>query len=355
MELLGFTATGLEDEAGEEIEELTDEAQSPAPGRVAVETDAAGMARLNYCSGTCSRFIEVVSRFEAQDPIAISDRIDFDPTRFMTADRTFAVEVTRDGDQDFNSVPAAREAGQKVIDLFEDETGETLSVDLDDPDITFRLDLHGEDAWFGPDTTGTSLNQRHYLDDHTGVTPPVLANLVVRASPWDPGERLVDPMTVGGVIPIEAGRIACRIPNSERRFDFLKFSGFDPTTYADVARAARDTMDIRELMLEGSSEEPGRSEMNARSSGLDIPFSQRSIEDRPLDGCHVVIDAISSGSPASQSTDRSGNRLVRRLQEVDQKLEDAVSATVVTDQDDLRPDEGKEISWAGGELRMLRW
>lgn len=359
MRLVGYTAAGLEDLAAEELEELTGTtAETVAPGRLLLlETDAAGMARCNYVAGSCARFVRLLSRPDPEDPDAIYDGIEFPVAEIMDADQTFAVEVERHADHGYGSVDAARQAGQKVVDLFEDATGETLDVDLDDPDLTFRLDLFEDTALFGIDTTGRSLNDRHYLDDLHDVTPPVLANLIVRASPWEPDSdhRLLDPLTRGGIIPIEAARIACRIPNSERKFDFLEFQDFDPATYAAVAQQARDRMDISEAAVEGSNDDVAGCETNAQNSGLDIVFAQRRIEDRPLGGHDLVIDAISSGSPAGQHTDRSGKQIAQRLEALEAELDEADSVTIVTDRAEYRPDDGREITWDDGSLRLLRW
>ncbi|MDY6770812.1 MAG: THUMP domain-containing protein, partial [Candidatus Nanohaloarchaea archaeon] len=292
MQLLGYTPYGLEQQAVDDLETVTDaDVTHTAPGRVLLDGDGQTVFRANYLAGSCARFIELLADFTLHEPGDAYEALETDISDLIKPDETFAVRVTRQGDHDFSSPDIARQAGQAIVDLYEEQQGETLSVDLDDPDRVFRLDLFGDDAYLGIDTTGDSLNQRPYLRTDEPRTPPVLANCLVRASDWQPGDSLLDPFCGAGIIPIEAGRIECNIPNASRKFAFMDIERYDMEQYAAVAQQAKQDMDIHDVDLRGSDEHLDSAEQSAKASGLELSFQQIAAPERDLDADHILFHA----------------------------------------------------------------
>jgi len=180
----------------------------------------------------------------------------------------------------------AREAGQAVVDAFEEQTGETLSVDLDEPDLVFRLIIRDDEAVFAVDLTGESLNDRGY---QSRSTPPVLAATLVKHSGWSEDEAFIDPFCDEGVIPIEAARIAAGAPNTERPFAFLGMDQFDNTAYAAVANEVNDAVDTGMRPIFGSDANITDAEINAEEAGMDVILREQEPLEAKLDGRHVVF------------------------------------------------------------------
>lgn len=292
MELLAYTVEGLEKQAVGELEKITNGSAEPVePGRVLLDAGEKAVFQANYLSGTCGHFIYLFNQFQIETPEDAYEAVEAEFDTILSPDQTFVVRVHRHGDHEFSSVDVAREAGQKVVDWFREATGETLNVDLDNPDIVFRLDVFGDQAYFGLDTTGESLDERRYLSKDEADTYPVLANCALRASGWTSGGSLIDPFCGAGVIPIEAGRIACNVPNAARRFAFLDTDFFDTKKYAEVAQDAKAKLDIHELPVEGSDVDLGGAKRNAGLSGLNMVFAERDPLERPLDVDFVVFQA----------------------------------------------------------------
>ncbi|MDY6789307.1 MAG: THUMP domain-containing protein [Candidatus Nanohaloarchaea archaeon] len=289
MELIGHTVEGMEGQAVEELEDILDlESSEVEPGRAIVEASDRSVFQANYLSGTCSRFAVLLDRFELQSTKEAYEKIETDFSEVLKSGQSFAVRVNRRGDHEFSSQDIAMEAGQKIVDSFEEATGETPEVDLDNPDVEFILDLFEDRAYLGVDTTGESLNSRTYLNSESR-TPPILANCLLRSSHWKPGEPLIDPFCGEGVIPVEAGRIACKIPNHGRRFAFLDLKFVDRAKYAEVAERAKKDMNIHELDVRGSDMELEGAENHAESSGLNISFREENPLSVPLNSDHIVL------------------------------------------------------------------
>lgn len=293
MNLLIWTATGTEHIAADDIETITGTTpEQVAPGRLMLDADEDAVYQLNYRSGTCTRIIHLLHSFTLEEPADAYDALAHPFTEVMDPDQTFAVRVERRGDHDFTSTDIAREAGQAIVEQIEDTTGTTPSVDLDAPDVVFRLDLYEDQAYFGVDTTGDSLEDRHYLDRRTErTTSPVLAQHLIRHSDWSPEDRLLDPFCRAGVVAIEAGRIQCSIPNAGRQFAFLELNQFDRASYGKVAQAAKQDMAITDVSIEASDLDVEGAESHAKEAGLDIPVTERDPRDRPLTGDVLLFHA----------------------------------------------------------------
>ncbi|MDY6778545.1 MAG: hypothetical protein SVU32_07810, partial [Candidatus Nanohaloarchaea archaeon] len=204
-------------------------------------------------------------------------------------------------------------------------------------------------------TTGTSLAERDCLrgsrDDRTS---PILANILVRASGWEEDQRLLDPFCRAGTIPIEAGRIACNIPNSGRSFAFLDLKFVDREEYAQIAQNAKQAMNLRNLPLEGSDPDPSGATMSAKASGFDeMQFQKVHALERDLDA-----DTIIFRSPFIEQRSKR-NEIADVMEKFeDQLLNSSVDhATCFTQDRDFfsRHDTEQRASWQHMDGWVLTW
>jgi putative N6-adenine-specific DNA methylase len=91
------------------------------------------------------------------------------------------------------------------------------------------------------DTSGAPLHRRGWRGP-TAKAPlrATLASAMLTGAGWHGQGPLIDPFCGSGTIPIEAARLARRIPAGfDRRFAFQRWPCFEPGTWASVVGAAR--------------------------------------------------------------------------------------------------------------------
>ena len=186
----------------------------------------------------------------------------------------FAVRAERRGQHPFRSPELASVVGATVIDAVRRRTGRRLPVNLDEPVTEVRVELDGRRLRVGYDLAGTSLHRRWWqaAHHHAGLRPSAAAALLAYAG-WADGEALLDPMTGGGTVPIEAGLIALRRPPRHGALPRLQALGLDDAelsrqTAADLVAAHRTPgpLPIRGLELYPSHVATARA--NQASAGL---------------------------------------------------------------------------------------
>lgn len=92
------------------------------------------------------------------------------------------------------------------------------------------------------DSSGAHLHQRGYRT-HVTTAPlrETLAAALILASEWDRRSPLLDPFCGSGTIPIEAALIAAKVaPGKNRRFQFMRWPGFNPTEWERIHAIAVD-------------------------------------------------------------------------------------------------------------------
>lgn len=234
---------------GTEVEERPEEVR----GRIAFEAEPEEIVKLNYLSRSLHRIMILLDSFEIEDLDSIYDGMKgLDYHRWLKSDQTFAVRPERIGEHDFDSPDIGDPAGQAVIDTIKNERGRRQEVDLDYPDVIFRIEVIGERCFVALDTTGEdSLHKRGYkVFQHRAALNPTIAYGMLKIIDWKPKEILLDPMTGSGTIPIEATMLAKNVPpaiNRKENFAFLKLREFDSMDKDELF--SKEDEKIREIDL----------------------------------------------------------------------------------------------------------
>ena len=284
---MATTTRGLEEVALREIRELLGrEGWVEHKGLVGVDGGMEEVYVLNLFSRSLYRVYLVLERGDFRKLEEIYKKVR--ELRFgdlILPSQAFAVRAERQGEHDFTSQDVARVVGQAIIESFLEERGVRLKVNLEEPDVIFRVEVRDDRFWFGLDTTGEKgLGKRGYrVYEHPAPLKPPIAYTLVRLSEWREEEGLLDPMCGSGTILIEAARYAQNIPNSH---DFLFFNlpFFEQSAFEKVRERFPQTR--KNLKLTGYDISPKHirgAEQNARKAGVEIDF-------RVEDACRADLD-----------------------------------------------------------------
>ncbi|MEZ5144684.1 MAG: hypothetical protein R2726_19545 [Acidimicrobiales bacterium] len=142
------------------------------------------------------------------------------------------------------------------------------------------------------DTSGEPLHRRGWrLATAKAPLRPTIAAALLLASGWSPADALVDPFCGSGTIPIEAARLARRLPPSVgRRFAFQDAGGFEPGTWASVTGDAADrALEGAPAPIVGRDRDAGAVEAaraNAERAGVsaDVDLAVASVSDLAAPG-----------------------------------------------------------------------
>ena len=106
----------------------------------------------------------------------------------------------------------------------------------------FIVRLFRDECTISADASGELLHRRGYrLASAKAPLRETLAAAMLAGSGWDGSAPLIDPMCGSGTIPIEAARLARRIPPGlGREFAFMRWPGFDEKDWERVLLQARN-------------------------------------------------------------------------------------------------------------------
>jgi len=222
LKLFATTVIGLEDISSKEVESLIGVKAEQEVGRIAFQGSLEDIYLLNLKASTLNKvFIELCrSTFEdLNDIYKLVKSLDY--TWILDVQQTFAIRSERIGVHNFTSMDVSRVAGQAVIDSFASATGKRLKVNLDEPDVEIFCLVRNSDFIMGVNTTGASLHKRGYrMYSHPAALKPTIASAMLKIGCWTPAKSIIDPMSGGATIPIEAALEAKGMPRNHLRRDF---------------------------------------------------------------------------------------------------------------------------------------
>lgn len=163
------------------------------------------------------------------------------------------------------------------------------------------------------DTSGESLSRRNYRS--SSVSAPMqetLAAGIISSTAWEPGQHIINPMTGGGTLVIEAVMMAMnRAPASLRNnFGFMHLIGYNEETYLSIREEAKKAVNRnisgKFIATDHDPQAIISAKKNAQTAGVDhmIEFMTCDIADTPVpDGAGVVVVNPPYGMRLGDSTD----------------------------------------------------
>ncbi len=244
MEILVKTLAGLEDVLARELESLGAEAIRPVVRAVACTGDLTLLYRINLESRTALRVLRPLHQFRAQNEDQLYRGVgEVDWSAWLGLSNTLAVDGVVHSDHFNHSQYVALKTKDAIVDQFRNRTGRRPSIDTDAPDLRVNVHIRADQVSLSLDSSGDSLHKRGYR--HLSVEAPVnevLAAGMILLTNWDGLQPFVDPMCGSGTIPIEAARIARRIPprRNQDTFGFMQWPDFDPPRWKQIRREAEE-------------------------------------------------------------------------------------------------------------------
>lgn len=217
-------------------------------GSVYGQTDLAGVYRTLWSGRTLTRVALLLGAACVHDLEGLAGTVRAIELEGVPG-RPFAVRAERRGEHPFRSPDMARVAGQAIIDSRLARTGRRPPVDLERPEIVFRVELNASRLRVGLDLTERSLHRRAWRVHHhmAGLKPTTAAALLLMAD-WRRTERLLDPMCGTATIPVEAALATARRSPNPRAVGRLQALGVHDEEIAERVRTA-----LRDAVLEGAA------------------------------------------------------------------------------------------------------
>lgn len=298
IEFLATTTPGLESIAIKEIEEITEsKARIEHKGMVTFIGEEGDIFKLNYLSKSLHRILIVLLKdcfLTLGDIYEKTLEIDF--TEIINQDQKFAVRAERHGKHNFTSMEVERDVGQAVIDSFKKRKKIRLKVDLENPDLIFRVHIRDRKFWLTLDTTGQdSLHKRGYrVYQHPASLRPTIAYCMVRLSEWSEDESLIDPMCGSGTICIEAALFANKIPNWFRQdFFFWNLYFLDRGNFLKLKKEIDDKVQGKDLKIQGCDlfgKHVNGARKNAEKAGIKLNFFKADATKIPLNYDKIITN-----------------------------------------------------------------
>ena len=163
FEMVAKTFQGLEEVLAEELRGLG--AKNVEPGRrmVSFEGDLAMLYRANMCCRTALRILKPIYKFTASDPDTLYSLVkEFDWTKVLSLDKTFAIDTTAYSDEFTHSRFVTYRVKDAIVDFFKDRFGpdKRPGVRLQDADVMINVHISGERVTLSLDSSGESLHKR---------------------------------------------------------------------------------------------------------------------------------------------------------------------------------------------------
>lgn len=252
-------------QCGRHIEELLAQELTEL-GAVSVETMRGGtmfeaekevLYRVTYCSKLATRILVPLITFHcASETDLYQAGYDFEWEKLFDVSHTFAIFSHVSHSSITHSQYAALKLKDAIVDRFRKRTGNRPSIDRENPDIWFHLDVQTNHASISLDASCGSLHRRGYRI-HGGTTPlqETLAAAIVRLCAWDGERRLYDPMCGAGTLLAEALIHWCRIPSGylRKHFGFEFLPDYDPRLWGKVKKSCDNLIrDVTEGLISGS-------------------------------------------------------------------------------------------------------
>jgi len=277
---------GLEGIVKNEIAKLNIDDVSAQNGGVFVNTDEAGLFRLNMGLRCAERVYIVLNTFEAKSfEDLFCGTADIEWEKIIKRDASFPVKGYSINSA-LESVPACQKIVKKAISKRLCEVYRTDWVKEVSPTFQVAFSIVQNVCNIMLDTSGVALHKRGYREiSNEAPLRETLAAACVILSGYKGRGIFYDPFCGSGTIAIEAALYALnRAPNLMRKFDFMAWGLFDPAVYKKEREALKDREFDRDYKIKAYDIDPdcvALSRKNAALAGVDkyIEFEVRDARD----------------------------------------------------------------------------
>lgn len=238
FEMVAKTLYGLEEVLAAELRELGADNIRPGRRMVAFEGDKRLLYKANLNLRTALRILKPILKFKAEDADQVYNKLsEFDWTRIMDVDKTFAVDPVIYSDHFHHSRFVSYRTKDAICDFFNERIGRRPSVRLHNPDILINIHISHDDVTVSLDSSGDSLHKRGYRVAQTDAPlNEVLAAGILKMAGWDDQVDLIDPMCGSGTFLIEAALMAANIAPGIYRsgFAFQSWTDYDEEMFMEL-------------------------------------------------------------------------------------------------------------------------
>ncbi|MFN0202316.1 MAG: class I SAM-dependent RNA methyltransferase [Bacteroidia bacterium] len=242
MEYIAKTFQGLEEVLATELTNLGGQNIRILKRAVAFEGDKKLLYAANLRCRTAVRILQPIADAINQDEKALykwASSVDWE--KYIDENMTFALDVTAYSEVFRHANYALLTVKDAIVDQFRKRFGKRPSIDTENPDVRFQLQISGVSCRLLLDSSGSSLHLRNYrLEQGEAPINEVLAAGMVLLSGWDKKGIFIDPMCGAGTILAEAAMIAKNIaPNKLRTsFGFQNWKDYEPELWEEVRAEA---------------------------------------------------------------------------------------------------------------------
>lgn len=243
MKFVALVNSGMEELCKQEIKELIAVSGKIFPPLVEFEVSAEQALQLLHHGQSMRRIIVFLGKYKSLDDLDFN----FVEWKNFITNSSFKVEVENVKGMD-NRLAIAKKAAGKVFAAVEKQKL-NLTIDLKKPDFLLIVYFNGEDYFVGIDIAGIELHSRAYrVFTHSASCKGDLGYYFVRKTGYKPRNNLLIGFVKDGVIAIEAGLYASRMPvhSVNNAFSYKKLPLFNSvkykllTTDASISIAAVD-------------------------------------------------------------------------------------------------------------------
>jgi len=271
---------GLEEVLAEELKDLGGKDIQILRRAVSCDGDYELVYKINYLSRVAIRVLIPILKFYARNEKDFYYRaMDYKWVQHLSSSNTFAISSTVNSSYFTHSHYVALKLKDAICDHFRKKMGRRPSIDTEQPDLKFDLQISGDNVNISIDSTGDSLHLRGYrIQGHQAPLNEVLAAGMVLLSGWDKKSPFIDFMCGSGTIPLEASMIANNIPAGIRRtnYAFKNWPNFDNGLWRRIQKQAKANIVENEVEIIANDIDPDAKEI-ARQTFLSFNFA-RSIE-----------------------------------------------------------------------------
>jgi putative N6-adenine-specific DNA methylase len=312
----GFLTThkGMEDVAALEIKELIN--SSPKINETLIVFDIKNyndLFKLCYKSQSAIGIYYFLHEFDYNnifnDFKKNLDKIKFN--EWLNKNTKFRVECIKNSEDKISTPEIEKKIGELIIDYIKTNNGYNQKVSLTDPEIIIFVYLIGKKCCIGLDFAGFDLSKRSYkILNHPADIRCTIGYFLVRLSKYNKNEKLIDPFSGSGTIPIEAALFASSFPLNffnKEKFIFLKFSKFKDFDFNVLFNKLDKwvSADIKIYNIDSSMNYLNYAKKNSKIAGIGkkINFSRMDIEWLDTKFEKGKIDKIVTKLPSSKQKD----------------------------------------------------